>query len=300
MVITFHSLYQSARLRSLPLSMSGILLGSAIAYGQEAFRWDIFLLALLTTVLFQVLSDYANDYGDAQKGTDNEHRIGPKRAIQTGAMSLGEMERVVVVTAVLSAISALSLIVLSFREQWGLALIFVLLGGAAIFAAIRYTVGKSAYGYKGLGDVFVFIFFGWVSVMGSYMLYTQYFDPLVLLPASACGMLSMGVLNLNNMRDIENDQQMGKHTIPVKIGLSLAKYYHYLLIIIAMCLMMLYTILTFEFRYKALYIIAFVPLVFHLFYVRAVKEPKAFDSQLKVVALSTFLMSVLFFVGKLI
>jgi len=138
--------------------MSGILLGSAIAYGQGAFRWDIFSLALLTTVLFQVLSDYANDYGDAQKGTDNEHRIGPKRAIQTGAMSLGEMKRVVVVTAVLSAISALSLIVLSFREQWGLALIFVLLGGAAIFAAIRYTVGKSAYGYKGLGDVFVFIF----------------------------------------------------------------------------------------------------------------------------------------------
>ena len=140
-------------------------------------------------------------------------------------MSLGEMKRIVVVTAVLSAISALSLIVLSFREQWGLALIFVLLGGAAIFAAIRYTVGKSAYGYKGLGDVFVFIFFGWVSVMGSYMLYTQYFDPLVLLPASACGMLSMGVLNLNTMRDIENDQQMGKHTIPVKI-LSLFAYYH--------------------------------------------------------------------------
>ena len=179
-MITFHSLYQSARLRSLPLSMSGIILGSAIAYGQGAFRWDIFLLALLTTVLFQVLSDYANDYGDAQKGTDNEHRIGPKRAIQTGAMSLGEMKRVVVVTAVLSAISALSLIVLSFREQWGLALIFVLLGGAAIFAAIRYTVGKSAYGYKGLGDVFVFIFFGWVSVMGSYMLYTQHFSWLAL------------------------------------------------------------------------------------------------------------------------
>ena len=153
-MITFHSLYQSARLRSLPLSMSGILLGSAIAYGQGAFRWDIFLLALLTTVLFQVLSDYANDYGDAQKGTDNEHRIGPKRAIQMGAMSLEEMRRVVVVTAVLSAISALSLIVLSFREQWGLALIFVLLGGAAIFAAIRYTVGKSAYGYKGLGKCY--------------------------------------------------------------------------------------------------------------------------------------------------
>lgn len=299
-MITFHSLYQSARLRSLPLSMSGIILGSAIAYGQDEFQWSIFLLALLTTVLFQVLSDYANDYGDAQKGTDNDQRLGPKRAIQLGAMTLEEMKRVVIVTAILSAISALVLIGIAFEEEWILAFVFIILGGGAIFAAIRYTVGKSAYGYKGLGDIFVFIFFGWVSVMGSYMLYTQRFDILVLLPASACGMLSMGVLNLNNMRDMVNDKQMGKRTIPVKIGLSFAKYYHYLLIILPMLLMMLYTVLTFEFRYKALYIIAFIPLVFHLFYVRGVKNPKDFDSQLKVVAFSTFLMSILFFAGKLL
>ena len=136
--------------------------------------------------------------------------------------------------------------------------------------------------------------------MGSYMLYTKQFDPWVLLPASACGMLSMGVLNLNNMRDIDNDRQMGKQTIVVKIGLPLAKYYHYLLIIIPMFLMMLYSVMNFEFRYKVLYIIAFIPLVFHLFYVKKVKNPKDFDSQLKVVALSTFLMCVLFFVGKII
>ena len=299
-VITFHSLYQSARLRSLPLSLSGILLGTAIAYGQGAFQWPILLLALLTTVLFQVLSDYANDYGDAQKGTDNDQRLGPKRAIQTGAMTLLEMKLVVVITAILSAIAALVLIGVSFSEHWVLALLFTFLGGGAIFSAIRYTVGKSAYGYKGLGDIFVFIFFGWVSVMGSYMLYTKQFDPWVLLPASACGMLSMGVLNLNNMRDIDNDRQMGKQTIVVKIGLPLAKYYHYLLIIIPMFLMMLYSVLNFEFRYKVLYVIAFIPLVFHLFYVKKVENPKDFDSQLKVVALSTFLMCVLFFVGKTI
>ena len=270
--------------------MSGIILGSAIAYSQGYFQWDIFLWALLTTILFQVLSDYANDYGDAQKGTDNERRLGPKRAIQSGTMTLTEMKKVVVITAILSAISALVLIGISLKEQWIL----------AIFAAIRYTVGKSAYGYKGLGDLFVFIFFGWVSVLGSYMLYSKVLEPLVLLPASACGLLSMAVLNLNNMRDIENDQQMGKYTIPVKIGFSLAKYYHYLLVILPMFLMMLYTILTFSFGYKALYIIAFIPLVFHLFYVKGVKNLKDFDSQLKVVALSTFLMSILFFIGELL
>jgi 1,4-dihydroxy-2-naphthoate octaprenyltransferase len=280
--------------------MSGIILGSAIAYSQGYFQWDIFLWALLTTILFQVLSDYANDYGDAQKGTDNERRLGPKRAIQSGTMTLTEMKKVVVITAILSAISALVLIGISLKEQWILAIIFTILGGAAIFAAIRYTVGKSAYGYKGLGDLFVFIFFGWVSVLGSYMLYSKVLDPLVLLPASACGLLSMAVLNLNNMRDIENDQQMGKYTIPVKIGFSLAKYYHYLLVILPMFLMMIYTILTFSFGYKALYIIAFIPLVFHLFYVKGVKNPKDFDSQLKVVALSTFLMSILFFIGELL
>lgn len=280
--------------------MSGIILGSAIAYSQGYFQWDIFLWALLTTILFQVLSDYANDYGDAQKGTDNDQRLGPKRAIQSGAMTLTEMKKVVVVTAILSAISALVLIGISLKEQWILVIIFTILGGAAIFAAIRYTVGKSAYGYKGLGDLFVFIFFGWVSVLGSYMLYSKVLDSLVLLPASACGLLSMAVLNLNNMRDIENDQQMGKYTIPVKIGFSLAKYYHYLLVILPMFLMMLYTILTFSFGYKALYIIAFIPLVFHLFYVKGVKNPKDFDSQLKVVALSTFLMNILFFIGELL
>ena len=265
--------------------MSGIILGSAIAYSQGYFQWDIFLWALLTTILFQVLSDYANDYGDAQKGTDNERRLGPKRAIQSGTMTLTEMKKVVVITAILSAISALVLIGISLKEQWILAIIFTMLGGAAIFAAIRYTVGKSAYGYKGLGDLFVFIFFGWVSVLGSYMLYSKVLEPLVFLPAS---------------RDIENDQQMGKYTIPVKIGFSLAKYYHYLLVILPMFLMMLYTILTFSFGYKALYIIAFIPLVFHLFYVKGVKNPKDFDSQLKVVALSTFLMSILFFIGELL
>ena len=299
-MITLKGLYKSARLRSLPLSLSGIILGSGIAYGQGVFRMDIFLLALLTTMLFQILSDYANDYGDAQKGTDNEHRLGPIRAIQSGEISLSEMKKVVVITAVLSAISAIVLIFTSFGVNSWYVLLFAVLGAGAIFSAIRYTVGKSAYGYKGLGDIFVFIFFGIVSVVGSYFLYAQELDRSVFLPAVACGMLSMGVLNLNNMRDIVNDKQMGKRTIPVKIGFTFAKYYHYFLIIVPMLLMMLYSLLNFQFGTQNLYIFAFIPLIFHLFFVKKTNEPKKLDSQLKVVALSTFLMSILFFLGKII
>ncbi|MDO4881023.1 MAG: 1,4-dihydroxy-2-naphthoate octaprenyltransferase [Capnocytophaga sp.] len=299
-MITFKGLYQSARLRSLPLSMSGIILGSGIAYGQDIFRWDIFLLALLTTMLFQILSDYANDYGDAQKGTDNEQRLGPIRAIQSGEITLSEMKKIVIITALLSAISAIVLIITAFGANSWYVLLFALLGALAIFSAIRYTVGKSAYGYKGLGDLFVFIFFGLVSVAGSYFLYAESLEWKIFLPAIACGMLSMGVLNLNNMRDIVNDKQMGKHTIPVKIGFDFAKYYHYFLILLPMLLMMLYSLLNFEFGKQNLYLFAFIPLIFHLFFVKKTTEPQKLDSQLKVVALSTFFMSILFFLGKVI
>ena len=205
-MITAKALYASARLRSLPLSVSGVLLGSGAAYGAGAFKADIFALALLTTLLFQVLSDY----GDAVKGTDDEGRLGPRRAIQTGQMSAEQMKRVIVATALLSALSSLALSVLAFGERFYLVLLFLALGGASIYAAIRYTVGVGAYGYKGLGDVFVFLFFGLLSVLGSYFLYARSLDAALLLPACACGMLSTAVLNLNNMRDIQKRLAQGQ------------------------------------------------------------------------------------------
>ena len=294
-MITAKALYASARLRSLPLSVSGVLLGSGAAYGAGAFRADIFALALLTTLLFQVLSDYANDYGDALKGTDDDGRLGPRRAIQTGQMSAEHMKRVIVVTALLSAFSSL----LAFGERFYLVILFLVLGGASIFAAIRYTVGVGAYGYKGLGDVFVFLFFGLLSVLGSYFLYARSLDAALLLPACTCGMLSTAVLNLNNMRDIQNDALKGKRTVPVRIGLRAAKRYHYALVAGGAGLMLCYSLLRGEPGVKLLYIASFAPLIWHLFFVLKVRECRDFDGQLKVVALSTFAMSALFFIGEI-
>jgi len=299
-MITAKALYASARLRSLPLSVSGVLLGSGAAYGAGAFRTDIFALALLTTLLFQVLSDYANDYGDAVKGTDDDGRLGPRRAIQTGQMSAAEMKRVIVVTALLSAFSSLALSVLAFGERFYLVLLFLALGGASIYAAIRYTVGAGAYGYKGLGDVFVFLFFGLLSVLGSYFLYARSLDAALLLPACACGMLSTAVLNLNNMRDIQNDTLKGKCTIPVRIGLRAAKRYHFALVTGAMCAMLAYSLLRGGSGARFLYALSFAPLLWHLIFVSRVRECRDFDGQLKVVALCTFAMSALFFVGEIL
>ena len=299
-MITAKALYASARLRSLPLSVSGVLLGSGAAYGAGVFRADIFALALLTTLLFQVLSDYANDYGDAVKGTDDEGRLGPRRAIQTGQMGAEQMKRVIVATALLSTFSSLALSVLAFGERFYLVLLFLALGGASIYAAIRYTVGAGAYGYKGLGDIFVFLFFGLLSVLGSYFLYARSLDAALLLPACACGMLSTAVLNLNNMRDIQNDALKDKRTLPVRIGLNAAKRYHYALIAGGADLMLCYSFLRGELGVKLLYVVSFAPLVWHLFFVSWVQECRDFDGQLKVVALSTFAMSALFFIGEIL
>ena len=297
-MITYKSLYTSARLRSLPLSVSGIIMGSAMAYQNGFFRTDIFVFALLTTICFQLLSDFANDYGDNQKGTDNQARLGPKRAIQLGVMTLSEMKKIIGVMMIISLISAIILIYIAFgRENLVYSISFFFLATMAIVAAIKYTIGKNAYGYKGLGDIFVFIFFGIVSVVGSNFLYTHQFQWKILLPASAIGMLCMAVLNLNNMRDIDNDRAMNKRTIPVILGSELARYYHYILVLLPMLLLMAYSLLTLQLGIKTLYMIAFVPLIFHLVYVKRHTMPQELDSQLKVVAFSTFLLSILFFIG---
>ena len=217
-MITAKALYASARLRSLPLSVSGVLLGSGAAYGAGAFRADIFALALLTTLPFQVLSDYANDYGDAVKGTDDDGRLGPRRAIQTGQMSAADMKRVIVATALLSALCSLALSVSAFGE---------VLSRDAIFGARRHSdirgdplrrrsrrirIPRAWRHFR----VFVFRTF---EHAGLVFLYACSLDAALLLPACACRMLSTAVLNLNNMRDIQNDALKGKRTILVRIGL---------------------------------------------------------------------------------
>ena len=293
--------FQAARLRTLPLSISGIIVGSSVAAFHNQFNWLIFIGAVVTTIGLQVLSNFANDYGDGVKGTDNEDRIGPMRALQSGAISPNQMKKAIILTTVITFIAALILIYTAFKDtNLGYSLLFIGLGIASIAAAIKYTVGKSAYGYRGMGDIFVFLFFGLLSVMGTYFLYTkQLFMPLWL-PAISVGLLSTGVLNLNNMRDLESDKKAGKNTIVVSMGAFKAKKYHTSLLVLAMLCMVVYTIIT---DYKIshfIYIACFAPLIKHLRFVNENKEPVLLDPELKKLALTTFSLTLLFSLGILI
>ena len=303
---------EAARLRTLPLSVSGIIVGSmyALAYPTDAiltptevFNWQLFGFALLTTLGLQILSNFANDYGDGIKGTDNEHRVGPKRAIQSGVISAPAMKRAIIITSILTFISATLLIYFAFGVNYiWYSLIFLVLGILAIISAIRYTVGNTAYGYSGYGDLFVFIFFGLVSTLGVNFLYSKQLDWILVLPAVAIGFLSVGVLNLNNMRDIESDRMSNKNTIVVKIGLAAAKKYHYFLVSSAMILVLIFAIyIDFnkdvepeQFNFDTyFFIVAFFPLISHLITVYKNKDSRLLDPELKKLAISTFLLSVL-------
>ena len=285
---------QAARLRTLPLSVSGIIVGSFYAMSQSMFNWKIIIFALSTTLGLQILSNFANDYGDGIKGTDNDDRVGPKRAIQSGVITPEAMKRALVITSLLTLLSAILLIYVAFKgHNLGFSLFYLGLGILAIASAIKYTIGNSAYGYRGFGDLFVFIFFGLVSTLGIYFMFAKEMDWLLLLPATAIGFLSVAVLNLNNMRDEETDRKSNKNTIVVKIGDSNAKVYHYFLIVSAMISILEFSYFkdfTFD---QYLYVIAFFPLLKHLKTVYTNKNPKELDPELKKVALSTFALSVL-------
>ncbi len=283
---------QAARLRTLPLSVSGIIVGSAYAYHQGFSDWRIVILALLTTLGLQVLSNYANDYGDGVKGTD-ANRIGEKRLVAAGVITAEQMKKAVIITAFLTFIIALLLIYVAFgKENFALSLIFILLGIGSIGAAIKYTVGKSAYGYSGFGDVFVFIFFGLVSVVGSNFLFTHFIDWKLFLPATAIGLLSVAVLNLNNMRDIENDKIARKNTLVVKMGLKWAKKYHEIILAMGMLSFMMFLMLIKSSLLPVLLIN--IPIIMNMNKVNKSEKYEDFDPELKKVALSTFALSILF------
>lgn len=294
---------QAARLRTLPLSVSGIIVGSMYALAHptdnvltptEVFNWKLFGFAILTTLGLQILSNFANDYGDGIKGTDNEDRVGPKRAIQSGVITPQAMKNAIIITSILTLISAISLIYFAFRDTNLLfSLFYLILGILAIVSAIRYTVGNTAYGYRGFGDLFVFIFFGLVSTLGVNFLYSKQLDALLFLPAIAIGFLSVGVLNLNNMRDEVSDRKSNKNTIVVKIGGANAKKYHYFLIISAMMLMLAFAVASHFHLDQYLFLLAFIPLTKHLITVYKNQEPRLLDPELKKLALSTFALSIL-------
>jgi len=303
------SYIKAARLRTLPLSISGIILGSYL--GNEFVNsllehtirtsiWEssIFWLAIFTTVGFQVLSNYANDYGDGIKGSD-KNRTGEARMVSSGAITPKQMKTAMIITTIITLLIALLLIYVAFgSESFGYSILFFGLGIASVAAAIKYTVGNSAYGYSGFGDIFVFLFFGLLSVVGSYFLYTKMINFEIFLPAFSVGLLSTAVLNLNNLRDREQDKTNNKNTLVVKLGAVRAKKYHYFLIIGALITAIIYTVLNFSSIYEFMFLVAFIPLVKNMITVSKNKTPGELDGELKKVALSTFLFAILFGIGQ--
>ena len=297
----FTSWLSAIRLRTLPLSISGIIIGTCLAAYNGCFNIWIFILAVLTAFSFQILSNLANDYGDGIKGTDNDNRIGPERAIQSGAITPNQMFEAIKINILIIILLVFLLIYMAFGKSHFLyTLIFIGLAGLSVYAAMTYTIGNKAYGYKGLGDLFVFIFFGFVSVVGSYFLYTHHIDHHVFLPAVAVGLLSVGVLNLNNMRDIQSDTEAHKNTMAVKLGTKNAKTYHLALIIGAIMVSFLFAILYYSSVFNLLCFLAYIPLIFHIKTVIKAKHPSDYDPQLKVLALTTFVFSFLLGVGYIL
>lgn len=285
---------QAARLRTLPLSISGILVGSAYAYYQHKFDLIIFIFAFLTTLSFQILSNFANDYGDGIKGTD-ANRIGEKRLVASGEITSAQMKKAIIINGIISFVLAVALIYFAFgQENFAYSIVFLVLGIASIAAAIKYTVGNNAYGYSGFGDIFVFVFFGWVAVIGSNFLYSKSIDVKLFLPAIAIGMLSTAVLNLNNMRDIENDRKANKNTLIVKFGLTFGLWYQRVLTLIPIVLIFAFFRLFKTFpttNYGLLFLLIFL-LVSHNQRISKVTEPKNFDPELKKIALTTFFYAI--------
>ena len=279
----------AARLRTIPLSISGIFIGSFAAVSDKMFNVSIFLLAILTSICYQILSNFANDYGDGVKGTD-ENRIGPKRMIQSNKISTSEMKKGIFILFIISVFLTFSTVFLSLKNNFAGMLFFILLGLLAITAAIKYTIGKNAYGYIGFGDFFVFLFFGLVSVLGSYYLFTSSINYQLITPACTVGLLSAGVLNLNNMRDIINDRKSQKKTMAVKLGPSKSKLYHFFLIISSVFLMLffLYKLKSPSTLLIFLIIVNVSWLIHDLYKISKITTPIMYDKFLKPLGLSTF------------
>jgi len=281
------------RLRTLPLTVACISLGGFLAAFEGLFSWPVLLLCLLTGILLQILSNLANDYGDAIHGADHDERQGPLREVQSGSITAGAMKNAIVITAVLSLLAGIGLLATAQLEL-KILLIFLLLGVICIFAAILYTNGTLPYGYIGLGDIAVYIFFGIVGAAGSAYLISGTFDWTYLLPASACGLLSVAVLNINNIRDISSDTLAGKRSIPVRIGRSRAVLYHKCLLLTAVGLAVAYVFVNYRHPYQFTFLLASPLLIWNARMVSQNTDAAALDGALRQMALSTLIFILLF------
>jgi 1,4-dihydroxy-2-naphthoate octaprenyltransferase len=294
---------EAARPRTLPLAIASILLGNFLAYAAGKFSFLTATLAILTTLLLQILSNFANDFGDSKNGVDNKNRKVALRAVQTGKISPSEMKNAVIITASLSFISGISLLYFALQYAKPQTIItFVGLGLLAILAAIAYTVGKKPYGYIGLGDLSVFLFFGWVGTFGTYYLQTEILNYYILIPASGCGFLSVAVLNLNNLRDLENDRKTGKNSIPVRIGKTYGFYYQKTIMLLGVCTFIIYLMYQgkpIQLSQNIIIMAGWYPLVQIIKQLNSKMTPAQIDPYLKKTALSTLFLIVIFGVSQI-
>lgn len=291
----------AARPRTLPLALASIILGGFLAVARGDFSWLIGIFSVATTVLLQVLSNFANDYGDTVNGKDTDLRQGPARTVQQGMISVTRMRKAIILFSLLSLISGLALLFIALKEApagtfWG----FLGIGVLCIIAAITYTAGKRPYGYAGLGDLSVFVFFGWVGVLGSSYLHTLQWDWSYLLPATSCGLFAVAVLNINNIRDIESDTATGKNSIPVRIGRENAVRYHWAVLATGMISALCYAYLYGDSAWSYLFLLSFPAILKNGIAVSRVVSPRQLDPYLKQMALSTLLFVLLFGVGLLL
>lgn len=287
---------ESLRPKTLPLGLIAIVTGSALAYWMGHFELPIALLAILTAGTLQILSNLANDYGDAVKGTDTQERLGPLRGMQKGVITPAQMKKALIINVIISCVSGIALIIVACKKPED-AIGFLVMGLLAIVAAITYTVGKRPYGYMGLGDISVLIFFGWLSVIGTYYLQANAFNIVTLLPATACGLLSVAVLNINNMRDLENDIQAGKNTLAVRLGASGSRIYHTCVIAIAIICLIVFTLIYMH-RWTAwLFLLAVPMLLLHIKRVNADLSGEAMRPLLEHMVKAALLTNILFSLG---
>jgi 1,4-dihydroxy-2-naphthoate octaprenyltransferase len=287
---------ESLRPKTLPLAFSAIIVGTALAWWQGHFNPLVALLALVTAGLLQILSNLANDYGDAVKGSDKPDRIGPLRGMQKGAITQEQMKRALIITVALICLSGLALLFTAYESMADF-IGFLVLGCVSIIAAITYTVGTRPYGYIGLGDISVLIFFGWLSVMGSWYLQAHTLEALTFLPATACGLLAAAVLNINNLRDITSDRENGKNTLAVRLGPVNARRYHLGLLMGAPLCLALFNLLALHSLWGWLFILAVPLLIKQARFVMGHHDPVDMRPMLERTVKAALLTNLLFVVG---
>jgi len=291
----------AARPRTLPLALACVIMGNGLALAADSFNSVVAFFTVLTAVLLQILSNLANDYGDSLHGADHIERKGPKRAVQSGQVTAVQMKQAIMITSVVAMICGLLLLWFAFgRSAFSLTVIFILLGAAAIGAAITYTAGKMPYGYAGLGDIAVLTFFGWVGVVGSYFVQTSLISWPILLPATACGLLAVAVLNVNNIRDMESDRVAGKNSIPVRLGLRQARIYHWTLLTLAIVLTVAFCLLNSPSPWQYLFLLAAPMLIRNGLAIGRATDLPALNPWLKQLSMASLVFVTLFSVGQIL